>query len=280
MQSTDMPVTKLILPVAGLGKRLRPLTLNCPKALVPVAGKPLLEYVLHEALATGIREVVLVISPQHERHFNEYLATAKRKFSSIQFTVRVQTEVLGDGHAVLQASDLIGDEAVAVRFCDDLLLDNEPVLGSLIALNAASGATVLLTERIPKEIISRYGVIGVGPVPSDLASSVKGGVHTVTSFVEKPSPDKAPSDVGVIGGYILAPNVVKRISELYEGLAAHEPDSLRIADALRSELAAGARVYAWEFSGLRLDCGTLEGFQTAEQHLKSNSNHFFARTLA
>lgn len=274
-------VSTLVLPVAGLGKRLYPLTENCPKALVRVNGRPLLEYVLYEASQSGIAHVVLVISPQHETHFREYLSHAETLFPALRFSVRVQQEPLGDGHALLQADDLIGENPVAVRFCDDLCLDKESVLGSLIRLYSARAGSVLLVERVSKNIISRYGVIGTDPTFVDLSrNGGSGGVHKVLSFVEKPLPEEAPSDLGVIGGYVLAPSVLQKLRALSARIVPGHHDALRIADGLKAELSAHGDVYALEFTGSRLDCGTVEGFQAAENHLRTHTNHFFANTVA
>src|SRR3989344_1251156 len=163
MRTTVPSVTKLVLPVAGLGKLLRPLTLRKPKALVRVNGGPLLEYMLKEAEASGIREAIIVASPQHRKQFAAYIRQHRRDFPGIRkFVLRIQRKPLGDGHAVLQAANRFGKgEPIAVRFADDLIVTKAPPLASLIAQYERVRAPVLLVENVPKRDVSRYGIVEV-----------------------------------------------------------------------------------------------------------------------
>src|SRR5882724_6548233 len=127
-------VTHLVLPVAGMGTRLMPLTLHRPKALVEVCGKPLLTYMIEEGWASGLRNIVLVVSPPHLGDFEMYARAITKKFPDLHLTIRVQERPLGDGQAILEAADLLSDAPFAVRFCDDLIRAEEPALKALMRI--------------------------------------------------------------------------------------------------------------------------------------------------
>lgn len=267
MQHTVNTVQTLVLPVAGLGKRLRPLTLRKPKALVRVNGGPLLEYILKEADASGIRTVILVASPQHRKQFAAYIKRHRRDFPNIhRFALRIQRKPLGDGHAVLQAARYFRKgEPVAVRFVDDLILTKTPPLASLIALYRRMRAPVLLLERVPKKDVSKYGIVELS---RKLAGSAQGSSYLLRSFVEKPSVHEAPSNLGVVGGYVLSPQFILALKRKGARLTSAENDALRLADVFTPMLARGERVCGFAFKGTRLDCGTIAGFEHAERVLK------------
>lgn len=270
-------VRKLILPVAGLGKRLKPLTLTTPKNLLPVNGKPLIEYVLEEAAASGIKEVILVVNPKHREDFKEYLGKHTKQFPSLRFRIRVQETPGGNGHAIVQAKDCIGNEPFAVRFCDDIILTKAPVLQSLVALYEAYRAPVLLLERIPRKLVSRFGVVAVHPVRNPLSNGVKnaaqpkgrvgGKIFRITKIVEKPPVREAPSNLIIVGGYVLSPRILQNLSSVADSLPTVADDALPLAVALQIELIVGGKVYGWEFPGRRLDCGTLDGLMKTEEFL-------------
>lgn len=263
------PVTKLILPVAGMGKRLLPLTKSTPKNLVPVNGKPLLEYILEEAAASGIREVVLVVSPKHRENFKEYLKKNAKKFPALTFHTRVQETPGGNGHAIIQAYDIVADEPVAVRFCDDIILGNPPVLKSLIDLFRRYKSSVILLEQVPKSTVSRWGVVGFEKMKKGTPSSFLGGrVVKINKFVEKPKIKDAPSNFTFVGGYVLMPEVLRNFKMISDTLPAVANDALPIFVAFQIELLVGGTVYGWEFPGLRLDCGTLEKLRKTEAFLR------------
>lgn len=262
-----MKVTKLVLPVAGLGKRLRPLTRNRPKALVPLNGGPLLDYVLHEAQESGIREVILIVSPQHIPHFRKYLVKNRHRFKNLRFHVRVQEKPLGNGHAVIQASDVIGKDPFAVRFCDDLLLCKPPALHHLLSFYERYRAPILLLERVPRKLVSRYGVVDIRATHRKMHGSARGRVYEIRDIVEKPKPAAAPSNLTIVGGYVLTPNILRNLKKIAASLPAAANDALPIAVSFQVELITGGKLYGWEFFGTRLDCGTLEGFKKAEAFL-------------
>lgn len=258
-------ITKLVLPVAGLGKRLRPLTFKIPKNLIPVNGKPMIEYVLEEAAESGIKEIVLIVNPANKKRFEEYVKKTKKRFS-FKFHIRVQETPGGNGHALLSAYDLIYKEPFAVRFCDDVILSDAPVLKSLIKLFQTHKSPAVLLERIPKKMVSRYGVVAAQNVSS---SKLSGSVFRITEIVEKPAVSKAPSNLIIIGGYILTPSILRNIKKVGDSLPGVAADALPIAVGLQIELIVGGKVYGLESRGRRMDCGTLESLRQTEMFLKN-----------
>ncbi len=261
-------VTKLVLPVAGIGKRLLPLTRNTPKNLIPVCGRPLVEYVLEEGEAAGIEDVILIVNPAHRRDFERYLAKNRSRFPRMRFHVREQATPGGNGHAIVQAHDLIGDEPFAVRFCDDVIIAKRPVLSSLIELFRAYRSPILLLERVPKSLVSRFGVVGVKSVVRPRQTGVKGRVYQITKIVEKPLAKEAPSNLTIVGGYILTPAILRNLKSVADTLPVIADDALPLAVALQIELILHGKVLGWEFKGKRLDCGTLEKLKKTEEFLK------------
>ncbi len=260
-------VIKLVLPVAGMGKRLRPLTLTTPKNLIPVHGKPLIEYVLEEARESGIKEVVLVVNPTQRKHFERYVQKMRRaKFRGIKFSIYEQQILGGDGHALLQAYSILIGEPFAVRFCDDIVVSNPPALQSLLTIFYAVKAPVVLLERVSDELVSRFGVVKVKRVKSSLSMP---RLYEILDIVEKPARTEAPSNLTIVGGYVITPKVLRNLKRVAGTLPLIAEDALRIATALEIELIAGGRIYGWEFSGTRLDCGTLEKLKKAEEFLKN-----------
>jgi UTP--glucose-1-phosphate uridylyltransferase len=261
-------VTKLVLPVAGLGKRLLPLTKHTPKNLVPVNGKPMIEYVLEDAVVSGIRDVILVIGPKHRTHFASYIKKSQKKFPTLTFHVRIQETPGGNGHAIAQAYDLIGDEPFAVRFCDDVLVGNPPVLKCLIDIFDRYQSSILLLERVPMKMVFRFGVVGLKKVKKGKKVDFFGGaIHEITKIVEKPNVKDAPSNLTIVGGYILTADIVRNLRIVADTLPIVADDALPLAVALQIDLILKNKIYGWEFPSRRLDCGTLEKLREAEAFL-------------
>ena len=259
-------ITKLVLPVAGLGKRLRPLTFKTPKNLIKLNGKPLLEYALEEAKPAGIKEVILIISPEHRRQFEQYLAAARKKFPDLTFHIRIQEEPLGNGHAILQAADLAENESFAVRFCDDIIIDKSPLLEALINFYEICNAPLILLERVPREEVCLYGVVKVKKINSQPF------LYQVFDVIEKPKIEEAPSDLIIVGGYILTPAIMSHLSRLENSKKFTPDNELWLTDAFRAELKAGGKLYGWEFSGKRFDCGKLTDLKKAEEFMAGGCN--------
>lgn len=254
-----MKVKKLVLPVAGLGKRLRPLTLTTPKNLIPLRGRPILEYALDEARAAKIEEVILIISPEHREKYEAYLQEAESKYPGLRFILREQAQPWGNGHAILQAEKDLQDELFAVRFCDDVIVHAEPTLPALLALGEEKEATTLLLQSIPRQDVERYGVVATEPTGQEF-------VYKLTDVVEKPKAEEAPSNLIIIGGYVMTPEVISELRRLAVNMR-QENDGLMVTDAFKEMLRSGRPMYGWEFPGVRLDCGTLDGLKQAEEFI-------------
>ena len=263
-------VTKLVLPIAGLGKRLLPLTLHTPKNLILVNGKPLLEYVLEEASSCGIKEVVLVVNPKHRKDFDAYIRKNRKRFPMLTFHVRIQETPGGNGHAVTKAYDLVRNEPFAVRFCDDVLLGEPPALAGLLELFSRYQESVILLERIPKNMVSRFGVVGFEK-KSGIANFRGGKLYRINRIVEKPPKKEAPSNLIIVGGYVLTPEVLRNLKMVVDTLPVVADDALPIAIGLQIELILKHKLYGWEFPAAAWIAGRSQKLQEAESFLQKRS---------
>lgn len=271
------PITKAVFPVAGLGTRFLPATKASPKEMLNVVDKPLIQYAVEEAIASGITEIIFITGRNKrsiEDHFDksyeleiELEAKNKKELLSIVRNVKPshincvyvrQSEALGLGHAVLCAEKLIGDETFAVILADDLLTASQPVLSQMIDAYKKFNASILAVEKIWPEKSSSYGVI---------AGTEQGnGFHRLSGIVEKPQAKDAPSNLGVVGRYILSPNIFSHIRQINVGSGGE----YQLTDAIQSLLQI-EDVMAYEFDGIRYDCGDKFGFlkatiQIAKKH--------------
>ncbi len=258
-------VTTVIIPAAGRGTRFLPATKALPKELIPVLDRPVVQWGVEEAVAAGLRRAVLVLGPGKDgvaahfapdRELEEALAQAGR--AELEAVVRAiaeltsvdtveQPEPLGLGDAVRRAGELVrGEPGVAVLLPDDLYVGPRPLLAQLLDAYRIHRCPVVALRRCPPEAISRYGVVAVeGPGP----------VFRVTDLVEKPAREAAPSDLALMGRYILTPAVFAALETTTPGAGGE----IQLTDGLRSALAAGP-VVGVEYQGTLLDVGTLEGW--------------------
>jgi UTP--glucose-1-phosphate uridylyltransferase len=265
---TQSTVRKAIITAAGLGTRFLPITKAQPKEMLPLVDKPTIQYGVEEAKDSGIEEVVMVIGGGKRAivdHFDrsrelEYYLTERGKddllavlaqvdalTDQVQLVYVQQKEPLGLGHAVGCAHRLVEDEPCALLLPDDVILGAEPCLRQLIRAHAETGATVIATRRVPRDQISRYGILATG--------ESRGRLHEVVDLVEKPDPSEAPSDLAIFGRYVLMPDVLTAISETPPGTG----KEIQLTDAIRKTLENG-RVVAWEFEGDYYDTGTVPGY--------------------
>ena len=261
-------VRKAVFPAAGLGTRFLPASKAMPKEMLPIVDKPVIQYAVEEAIASGIEDVIIITGRgKHaiEDHFDHsveleslleergqqgLLSLVRQVADLCRFTYTRQKRALGLGHAVLCARDLVGDEFFAVFLADDLIVARDPAIRQLIDVHRRTGASVVAVQRVPPEKTSSYGVVKIGA--SD------GRVHEVVDMVEKPRPEKAPSNLAVIGRYVLSP----RIFPLLEETAPGAKGEIQLTDALRV-LAQQDKVLALEFEGTRYDTGDKLGFVQA-----------------
>jgi UTP--glucose-1-phosphate uridylyltransferase len=261
-------VRKAVFPAGGLGTRFLPATKASPKEMLPLVDKPLIQYVVEEAVASGIESVIIVTGRSKvpmEDHFDisfelERLLEERGKpdllkeMRAISEMARVsyvrQGEALGLGHAVLQARDLVGDEAFAVMLSDDIIDAETPGLKQLLDVYEKYDAPVLGTMQVTGEAISRFGVID--------GEEVEDGVYKIKDMVEKPKFSDAPSDLAIIGRYVLTPNIFDEIEKTAPGAIGE----IQITDAMRS-LLKKRPFYAVRFKGTRHDAGDKLGFLMA-----------------
>jgi UTP--glucose-1-phosphate uridylyltransferase len=266
-----MPIHKAIIPAAGLGTRVLPATKAVPKEMMPVADKPTIQYVVEEAAASGVTDITFVTSRNKsaiEDHFDEQpelQAVLERKgdFEKLakvtgpselaRFSFVRQPEPRGLGHAVLMARPVIGDEPFSVLLGDDLIVHPpRPCLRQLMDVYERTGASVIAVMRVPRDMISRYGVVTVDP-----AGQLDARTFRVCDTVEKPAATEAPSDLAVIGRYVFTP----RIFDLLETTAPGAGGEVQLTDAIR-ELCQREPLYAYEFEGTRYDIGDPVGLLT------------------
>jgi UTP--glucose-1-phosphate uridylyltransferase len=263
-----MTIRKAIIPVAGMGTRFLPATKAQPKEMLTLVDKPVIQYIVEEAVAAGIEQIIFITSQTKraiEDHFDtnfELETRLKEKGKEAQlkqvqeisqmasFVYIRQKEPRGDGHAILHAKDLVGDEPVAVLFGDDLVDNEVPCIKQLIDVYEKYRDPVIAVQQIPKKEISGYGVIAGHDMGNRL--------HEVTGFVEKPKPEEAPSNLAVIGKYIITPEVFAELEKEPAG----KDNEIRLADAFIN-LIGKRSIYAHEFEGTRYDCGNKLGFLQA-----------------
>jgi len=264
-----MTVRKGVFPAAGLGTRFLPATKAQPKEMLPLVDKPTIQYVVEEAVASGLAEIIIVTGRGKraiEDHFDasfeleyylqdrgkhEELAQIKTISELASVSYVRQKEPLGLGHAILCARALVGDEPFGVFLGDDIIGGaRTPCMRQLLDVFARHGGPVLAVERVPRERIHQYGVIAGRPVGN--------GVYEITDLVEKPKAEDAPSDLAIIGRYVLTP-------DLFAILGETSPDGrgeIQLTDALRT-LRRRRPMYALEFEGKRYDTGDKLGFLKA-----------------
>jgi len=263
-----MRVRKAVFPAAGLGTRFLPATKAQPKEMLPLVDKPMIQYVVEEAVASGLTEIIIVTGRGKraiEDHFDaafelEYYLQDRGKLEELAEIKTIselasvsyvrQREPLGLGHAILCARPLVGEEPFGVLLGDDLIVALNPCMRQLLGVFERYGGPVVAVERVPGDQISRYGVIRPKPL--------EGKVYEVLDLVEKPAAREAPSDLAIIGRYVLTP-------DLFPVLAETRPDArgeIQVTDALRT-LRRTCTLYAVEFEGKRYDTGDKLGFLKA-----------------
>jgi UTP--glucose-1-phosphate uridylyltransferase len=263
-----MRVRTAVFPAAGLGTRFLPATKAQPKEMLPLVDKPMIQYVVEEAVAAGLDRVCIVTGRGKraiEDHFDsavelefylqergkwEELAQIKTISDLASVTYVRQKEPLGLGHAILCAQPLVGDEPFAVFLGDDIIVSDPPCIAQLLAVFEQHGDPVLAVKQVPTSQLSRYGVIRGTPIGEN--------VYLVDDLVEKPAPEAAPSDLAIIGRYVLTPDIFPILAET-------PPDhrgEIQLTDALR-RLRARRPLYAVRFTGQHFDTGEKLGFLKA-----------------
>ena len=263
-------VTKAIFPVAGLGTRFLPATKSIPKEIMTLVDRPLIQYAIDEARAAGIKEFIFVTSrgksaledyfdhaPELENslrragkeHLLEVLKSTNMESGAIAYLR--QHRAMGLGHAVWCARRLIGNEPFAVMLPDDVIAAEKSCLQQMIEAHAETGGNMVAAMEVPPEKASAYGVLDI---KEDMGSIV-----SVKGMVEKPKAEEAPSNLAVIGRYILTPRVLQNLNRMKPGAGGE----IQLTDAIAEEIATSDNVFGFRFRGQRFDCGSKAGFLQA-----------------
>jgi len=264
-------ISKCLFPAAGYGTRFLPLTKSMPKEMIPILNKPLIHYGVEEALAAGASEIAFVTG-RGKRAIEDYFdysyeiekeveGTQKAKLldeihyitDRCTFSYTRQTQIRGLGHAILSGETLIGGQPFAVILSDDLCEhQGKGVLAQMMDVYDRHRCCVVAIESVPIEKINMYGCVN--------GTKLEDRVLSVDTIIEKPKPDEAPSNLGVIGRYILTPDIFEILKNLEPGYGGE----IQLTDALMEKASQG-RLVAYQFRGTRFDCGSIEGFMSATE---------------
>ncbi|MGO8919175.1 MAG: UTP--glucose-1-phosphate uridylyltransferase GalU [Stellaceae bacterium] len=263
-------IRKAVFPVGGLGTRFLPATKAMPKEMLPVVDKPLIQYAVEEAQAAGIEEFIFVTGrsktaiEDHFDHSYELETTLRERGKDVQIAAvnswmpqpgqiayTRQQVPLGLGHAVWCARNLVGDEPFAVLLADDLILADTPCLKQMVEVHGKTDGNVVAVMEVPREQTNRYGVLDV--------ESDDGRLVSVKGVVEKPDPAVAPSNLSIIGRYILQPEVFDHLARIGRGAG----NEIQLTDALAELIRGNAPFHGLRFAGTRFDCGDKVGFLQA-----------------
>ena len=261
-----MKVNKVVFPVAGLGSRFLPATKSIPKEMLPIIDKPLIQYAVDEAIDAGFSELIFITGNtkkaiQDHFKFNpdlniSNLTEDKKNFlsemhrvipSHVSCKYIIQDEPLGLGHAILQAKEAIGEDPFAVVLADDLIDSKQGVLKQMLDHYNDENSSIISVQKIMKSESINYGIIEFKEVNKDLMK--------IINIVEKPSPENAPSNYGVVGRYILSSKIFSMLDKVSAGVG----NEIQLTDAIKLLLKTNP-IYSYKFSGTRYDCGTKIGF--------------------
>lgn len=268
-------IKKCLFPVAGYGTRFLPATKSMPKEMLPVVNKPLVQYGVEESIEAGLHEIGFVTGRGKRAiadHFDvsfelenqiagsskeQYLESIRDVMAKGSFSFTRQAEMKGLGDAILNGRRLIGDEPFGVVLSDDLCVAEEGVLSQMVKLFKQFRCSIVAVQEVPQEDIHKFGVIA--------GEQIKDGIYQVTDMVEKPKAEEAPSNLAIIGRYILTPDIFDIIEETPPG----KNDELQLTDALLTQAKNGC-VLAYKFKGNRFDCGSVAGFVDATKYVYEN----------
>ncbi|MEO0435517.1 MAG: UTP--glucose-1-phosphate uridylyltransferase GalU [Pseudomonadota bacterium] len=269
-------IKKCMFPVAGYGTRFLPATKSMPKEMLPVVNKPLVQYGVEEAIEAGMTTCAMVtgrgkraiadhfdISYELEDQISgtakeEYLSSVRSVLDKGVFTMVRQREMRGLGHAILTGESLVGNEPFGVVLSDDLCInEGDGVLAQMVDLYKQFRCSIVAIMEVPEDEVHKYGVIA--------GNSLKEGIYQVENMVEKPSKEDAPSNLAIIGRYVLTPDIFEIIRETPAGANGE----VQLTDALQTQAERGC-VMAYKFKGRRFDCGSVPGFVEATEYVYRN----------
>lgn len=283
-------ITKAIFPVAGLGTRFLPATKAIPKEILTLVDRPLIQYAIDEARAAGIKEFIFVTArgksalEDYFDHAPELEATLRKQgkedllealkatnMDSGAIAYIRQHKAMGLGHAVWCAKRLVGNEPFAVILTDDVIAAEKPCLQQMVEAYAETGGNMVAAMEVPQDKTGSYGILDIG---EDM-----GGMVSVKGMVEKPKAEEAPSNLAVIGRYILTPKVMQSLNRMKAGAGGE----IQLTDAIAEQIKRGEKVYGFRFRGQRFDCGSKAGFLQATVAFglaRADLNGEFAQYLA
>ncbi|HEV3315890.1 MAG TPA: UTP--glucose-1-phosphate uridylyltransferase GalU [Candidatus Angelobacter sp.] len=268
-----MRVRKAVFPAAGLGTRFLPATKAQPKEMLPLVDKPIIQYGVEEAMAAGCDQIIIITGRGKtaiEDHFDvsyelekmleergklDLLAIVRQISDMIHVAYVRQKEAMGLGHAVLMARELVGNEPFAVLLADDVIDSEKPCLKQMMEVFEETQSSVVATQEVNGPAISSYGVLDAKRVEGKF----NGRLHDVRTLVEKPKLEEAPSNLAIIGRYILTPNIFDTLERTPLGAGGE----LQLTDGLRGLLQSGQKIYGYTFEGKRHDTGDKLGFLKA-----------------
>lgn len=263
-----MKITKAVIPAAGFGTRFLPATKAVPKEMLPIIDKPTIQYIAEEAAAAGIKDLLIITSRGKDaivNHFDkafelesvlerdgkeEMLMAVREASEKINVHFVRQQEQKGLGHAVLCARSFVGDEPFAVMLGDDVVVSEKPCIGQLIEQYEQYNATVLGVQKVGMEHVSKYGIVD--------CENIGGRMYKLSGMVEKPKREDAPSDIAVLGRYVITPAIFDCLEKTPKGAGGE----IQLTDALVM-LAESEDMYAYDFEGRRYDIGNKQGFLQA-----------------
>ncbi|MFH1218762.1 MAG: sugar phosphate nucleotidyltransferase [Candidatus Peregrinibacteria bacterium] len=265
-------IKKAVILAAGLGTRFLPVTKSIPKEMLPIGTKPCIQYLVEEAIKSGIKEIIIVTNknkPSIKEYFTsnttlyKTLKTKKKNselkqlkdLDKLNIKFAYQPSQLGDGHAILCAKHLIAKEPIAVLFGDDIYDSTIPTLKQMLALYNKVKSPVIGLTRIQKKDSKKYGIIA--------PKNSKGKIHEIQALIEKPTPNNAPSNLAIVGKYIITPELLNSLSKT----KSHTKDKeLRLIDGMIALLKKGKPIFGLELSGKRFDTGEKNGYMEAVKH--------------
>jgi len=285
-------VRKAVIPAAGLGRRFLPYTVHQPKEMLPLLNRPVIQYVVKEAIDSGIRDIRIITSEgkgvmqEHfgfgirARYFKDLAKSAKKYdelneleeleeiHANAKFSYSIQPEQNGLGDAVLHAKNFVGDEPFALLLGDDVTFSKrEPCTKTLCRLYGNTGKSVVAVKRVSADEVSSYGIVAVDPEPNYSTYRVRG-------LVEKPMPKDAPSDLAIYGRYVLTPGIFSSLERTKHG----KNGELQLTDAMH-DLLNTEDILAHEFDGKRFDLGTPDGWLAANLELAAESSTRYPKTM-
>lgn len=264
MNESSSEIKKAIIPIAGLGTRFLPLSLAVSKEFFPLIDKPIIQYIIEELKNSGITEIIFVVNPKQKMIFNylkhspelEKILIKRKKenvlkelkefeqiLKGIHFSFVVQKQPLGDGHAILQAQKLAGNQPVAVSFGDDLIDSDEPALGQLMKIFKTCNAPVIALKSLPVHVIGSYGNVAVEKIANNL--------YKIKKIIEKPEVNQMQSNLVIVGKYVLTPEVFTYLKKAKSG----EKGEVILGEVFDKMLGDGIPIYGYEVKGEWLQCG-------------------------